>query len=563
MRDLAPLAAEPQAYADVGWTLIILTGVAALGLAIGSWRIKGIGLGSTGALFAGLAIGCVVTPVDPETLHFVREFGLMLFVFTMGMQLGPGCIASLRAEGLGLNLLAVGIVATGGILVCILGKLLGLDPGAIPGLFSGATTNTPSLGAVQQAMASLPDIESAQQALSPVAYSAVYPIGILGIILSILTLKRVWRIDPVAEAKRMATERNGRAKPLQRLNVTVENANLDGLKLKDLPGVAELQVNISRIMRPDAFEPINANEEKTVHLGDILLAVGTAEQLARFQLIIGSVSDRDLMDAAGPLTFRRIVVTRKPLLGRPLRELGLDHRYGVTITRIVRAGVEMPATGRHRLQFGDFLHVVGTPENLTAAEQELGNSIKELNTTHFLPVFLGLALGALLGMAPLNLPGLTSPLKLGLAGGPLIMAMLLSRLGRLGPLVWHMPLNTNLAFRELGIILFLATVGLGAGPKFFASVFSLKGLLWAGCALAVSMGPLLLAGWIAKRFLKLNFLAIAGLLSGSMTDPPALAFVGNLADSEEPSLAYATVYPAAMLSRILTAQLIVLLFFGG
>ena len=549
-------------HADAGTTLFLLTCVAALGLALGSWRIKGIGLGSTGALFAGLALGCFTAPIDPIVLHFVREFGLMLFVFTMGMQLGPGFIASLRADGLSLNLLAVGIVTGGALLTCMLGGIFDLDPGSIPGLFSGATTNTPSLGAIQQAMASIESIDLEQRTMPAVSYSAVYPVGILGIILSIMTLKRLWKINPAAEARRLADERRSRAAPLERLNVKVENINLDGLKLKNLPGTAELHVNISRIMRSGANEAVNATEEETIRCGDVVLAVGTPEQLDQFRLIVGSVSDQDLMKAAGPLTFRRIVVTRKTLLGRPLRELGLDHRFGVTITRIVRAGVEMPATGRHRLQYGDFLHIVGAPANLNDAEKELGNSLKDLNTTHFLPVFLGLALGALLGMKPLPIPGLSSPLKLGLAGGPLIMAMLLSRIGRLGPLVWHMPLSTNLAFRELGIILFLAAVGIGSGPKFFAAVFSPTGLLWAGCALCIAMVPLLIAGWFARRFLKLNFLAISGLLSGSMTDPPALAFVGNMAESEEPALAYATVYPTTMLSRIVAAQLIVLLFFS-
>ncbi len=333
------------------------------------------------------------------------------------------------------------------------------------------------------------------------------------------------------------------------------------MKLSELPGVAELEVTISRVLPADSDEAVNATDGQTIRLGDVLLAVGATEQLDRFRLIVGSVSDRDLMKASGALTFRRVVVTRTPLLGRPLRELGLNHRFGVTITRIVRAGVEMPATGRRTLQFGDFLQIVAPPENLAAVERELGNSLKELNTTHFLPVFLGLLLGALLGMVPLDLPGLDSPLKLGLAGGPLIVAMLLSRIGRLGPLVWHMPHNTNHAFRELGIVLFLAAVGLGSGPHFFAAAFSMKGLLWAACALATAMAPLLLAGWIARRFLKLNFLAISGLLSGSMTDPPALAFVNSMSDSDEPALAYAAVYPMAMLCRIMTAQLIVLLLF--
>jgi putative transport protein len=304
-----------------------------------------------------------------------------------------------------------------------------------------------------------------------------------------------------------------------------------------------------------------ATEDTIVGKGDQILAVGTLAHLEKFQLIVGRRSEEDLMSEQDAVTFRRIVVTRKPLLGKPLRSLGLDKRFGVTITRIVRSGIEMPAKGHVKLQFGDFLHVVGTPDGLDASEKELGNSLQALNTTHFIPVFLGLLLGVLLGMMPIQLPGFSSPLRLGLAGGPLVVAILLSRLGKVGPLVWHMPANTNLAFRELGIVLFLAAVGLGAGPRFFAVAFSVNGLIWAGCAILVSMIPLLLAGVVARKVLKMNFLSIIGLLSGSMTDPPALAFASALSKSDAPSLAYATVYPISMLCRIGVAQLLVLLLF--
>lgn len=551
----------PIHYASVGLTLIFLAGVAALGLALGSVKIRRIGLGSTGVLFAGLIAGSVTAPIEPHTLRFVREFGLLLFVFTMGLQLGPGFFASLRAAGLAWNVLAVGIVTTGGGLVYLCGFLLQLEPGAIPGLFSGATTNTPSLGAVQQALQSNPQIPDVQRALPALAYSAVYSFGIFGIILSIVLLRRIWQIDLASEADQLRRQRRGNQLPLERRNVVVENPNLDGLPLARLPGLQEMEVSISRMLPSGESEAIMARETTVVHQGDVLLAVGSREHLENFVLIVCRLSERDLMQSANQVTFRRIVATRKKLLGKPLSELGLDHRLGVRITRVVRSGVEMPATGRHRIQFGDFLQVVGAPPNLDAAERELGNSMQELNATHFIPVFLGLTLGVMLGMAPLAMPGLSSPLRLGLAGGPLVAAIILGRVGRIGPLVWHMPTNTNLAFRELGIVLFLAAVGLGAGPRFFAVAFSFTGLIWAGCALVVSMTPLLLAGWIARRFLKMNFLSITGLLSGSMTDPPALAFAGALTQSDEPALAYATVYPVAMLSRIVVAQLLVLFLF--
>lgn len=541
-------------------SLILLSSVAAGGLALGAVKIKGVGLGSAGVLFVGLLVGSLGFGMDPAVTEFLREFGLMLFVFTMGLQLGPGFFDSLRRAGLSLNVLAVSIVLAGVLCTWLCGVLFNIAAGARLGLFSGSTTNTPSLGAAQQALQAIaapPD----QMLLPALAYSASYPIGIIGIIASLLLLQRFFKIDMAAEARAFDSVQKQGTEPLERLNVRVENANLEGLTVHDLPGRRETGVIISRLQRADESAVINATEETPVRLGDHLLLVGTAENLASFQRIIGSVAEVDLMKAPGEVSFKRVVVTNRKLLGKSLAELGLDHLHGVTVTRIVRAGVEMTAVPGVKLQFGDFLHVVGETSGLEAAAKTLGNSLLALNTTQFIPVFIGLALGVLAGSLPISVPGLASPLKLGLAGGPLVVAILLSRLGRVGPLVWHMPANTNLAFRELGIAMFLACVGLSAGPKFFSTVMSKDGLVWAGAALVVSMVPLLVAGIIGRRWMRLNFLVLSGLLTGSMTDPPALAFANGLAKSDAPSIAYATVYPATMLTRILMAQVMVLLFF--
>jgi putative transport protein len=541
-------------------SLILLSSVAAGGLALGAVKIKGVGLGSAGVLFVGLLVGSLGFGMDPAVTEFLREFGLMLFVFTMGLQLGPGFFDSLRRAGLSLNVLAVSIVLAGVLCTWLCGVLFNIAAGARLGLFSGSTTNTPSLGAAQQALQAIaapPD----QMLLPALAYSASYPIGIIGIIASLLLLQRFFKIDMAAEARAFDSSQKQGTEPLARLNVRVENANLEGLTVHDLPGRRETGVIISRLQRADESAVINATEETPVRLGDHLLLVGTAENLASFQRIIGSVAEVDLMKAPGVVSFKRVVVTNRKLLGKSLAELGLDHLHGVTVTRIVRAGVEMTAVPGVKLQFGDFLHVVGETSGLEAAAKTLGNSLLALNTTQFIPVFIGLALGVLAGSLPISVPGLASPLKLGLAGGPLVVAILLSRLGRVGPLVWHMPANTNLAFRELGIAMFLACVGLSAGPKFFSTVMSHDGLIWAGAAIVVSMVPLLVAGIIGRRWMRLNFLVLSGLLTGSMTDPPALAFANGLAKSDAPSIAYATVYPATMLARILMAQVMVLLFF--
>jgi putative transport protein len=555
-----PSLVQSTASLSTASSLILLTTVSAAGLGLGAVKIRGIGLGSAGVLFVALFAGSLGFSLDHSVLEFLRELGLMLFVFMMGLQLGPGFFASLRKAGVQLNACAIAIVILGFLCTWLCGVLFHIEPGARLGLFSGATTNTPSLGAAQQALLSMnaPDL---QHALPALAYSASYPVGIVGIILTLLLLRKIFSIDVAKEAKDFEATRKSGIEPLTRLNVIVDNVHLDGLALRDLPGRIETGVMISRMQRPWAKEVMTATEDSIVHTGDHLLLVGTSANLEKFLLIVGSPSDRDLMKAPGEVSFRRVVVTNGKMLGKTIAETGLDPLYGVTVTRIVRAGVEMTAVPNVRLQFGDFLHVVGDPKGISEAAEALGNSLKALNTTQFIPVFIGLALGVLAGLLPLAVPGLSSPLKLGLAGGPLVVAILLSRIGRIGPLVWHMPANTNLAFRELGIAFFLSCVGLGAGPKFLATVLSSDGIVWALSAVLVVMLPLLAVGVVGRRWLSLNYIDLCGLLSGSMTDPPALAFSNSLVGSDAPSVAYATVYPLTMLARILMAQIMVLIFF--
>jgi putative transport protein len=295
-----------------------------------------------------------------------------------------------------------------------------------------------------------------------------------------------------------------------------------------------------------------------LQFGDAIVAVGTRAMLDQFQRVIGRRSDEDLQLAPGNVTQRRIVVTHKNVLGRTLADLELDSRCGAVVSRVTRADIELTAVPGLRLQFGDMVRLVGEEEGLKNAEKLLGNSVKELNETHFIPLFIGILLGIALGTMPIAFPGLPQPVRLGLAGGPLIVALVLGRFGRIGRLVCHMPVNANLAFREFGIALFFAAVGLAAGPKFFATVFSASGVQWLGAGLCVTILPLLAAGVFARAVLKMNFTALSGLLAGSVTDPPALAFANNLAKSDAPTVAYATVYPLTTLLRILCAQVLAL-----
>jgi len=289
------------------------------------------------------------------------------------------------------------------------------------------------------------------------------------------------------------------------------------------------------------------------------VAVGTRAMLDQFQRVVGRRSEEDLRRAPGHVTYRRVMVTHKGVLGKTVGDLALDTRCGAVVSRVTRADIELTAVPGLRLKFGDMVRLVGDKDSLERAEKLLGNSVQELNETHFIPFFIGIFAGILIGTMPIAFPGLPQPVRLGLAGGPLIVALVLGRFGRIGRLVCHMPVNANLAFREFGIALFFAAVGLAAGPKFFASVFSSNGVLWLGTGLCVTILPLLLAGLFARAVLKMNFTVLSGLLAGSMTDPPALAFVNKLANSDAPTVAYATVYPLTTLLRILCAQVLALI----
>jgi putative transport protein len=340
------------------------------------------------------------------------------------------------------------------------------------------------------------------------------------------------------------------------MNLTVENPNLAGLAIGQLPGLKEAGVVISRYQPGAGGEVRPAAPDILLRPGDHLMAVGTKAQLERCRLIIGSLSPFDLVQEAGTATLRRVVLTNRAMLGRTVHELGLDHLHNVTVTRVSRGDLIFTAQPDLRLQFGDMLNLVGDEESLNHATKAVGNAVRMLEETKFAAIFAGILLGVLLGLYPFRIEGLPAPVRLGLAGGPLIVAIVLSHIGRLGPLVLHMPINANRALRELGIILFLANVGLLSGGQFVATVFTAEGLQWMVLGLIVTMLPLLVVGWAARRFHQLNFMRLCGLLSGGMTDPPALAFSTAMARNDAPAIAYAAVYPLTMLLRIVAAQII-------
>lgn len=548
-------AGQPVAFA-----VLVLSAIAVLGLALGHLKIRGLQLGVAGVLFAGIGFGHFRLTPSAEILGFVRDFGLILFVYTIGMQVGPGFFNALRRQGLPLNLLAAFIVVTGALLTLLAAWLLGIDFAAAVGIFAGATTNTPSLGAAQEALKQLPGLDPARAGLPALGYAVAYPFGIMGIIFAMVIVRALCRIDLAREVEAFEQGRQAGIEPLERRNLRVTNRNLNGLHLHQIPGKEALGVIVSRVKYAGETEVHVANGDTVLHEGDIIMAVGTERHLHEFQLIVGQESPEDLMELPGPVTYERFVVTKREVLGQTLAELQLTQRFGVAPTRVLRAEVEMTAIPNLTLEFGDVVQIVGREADVQKVASVLGNSVKELNKTSFIAVFLGILLGVVVGILPFSLGQLPMPVRLGLAGGPLVVAIALSRIGRIGPLLWYMPPTANLVLRELGITLFLACAGLKAGEHFFALLFSSQGPVWLAVGALVTLVPLLLAALAGRWLLRQNFVDVCGLLAGSMTDPPALAFANALHRSDGPAIAYSTVYPLTMLLRILVAQLLVVCF---
>ena len=553
---------------SVALTVLVVCLVGASGLALGSIKIRGFRLGIPGAMFTGLILGNMVglTALSKPVIEFVRDFGLIIFVYAVGVQVGPGFFASLRSRGLIFNFLAVAIVLLGAIVSVVIGVLLpkiGIY-GAV-GLFAGGTTNAPAFASASETIKSLFAANPAQGAayinsLTAPGFAISYPFGLLGVILSMVIIRVLFRISPAHEADLAdALDRGNKVAPA-RMNVEIKNPNLHGItidKVKELQGHG---VVISRIMHEGILSV--ASPETLIQMGDIVLAVGTPNELEEFRLIAGLESKTDLFCVPGSITTREILVTHGEVLGKDIDELELSERLGVTVTRVRRGEMQFTAVGHFRLQFGDRVLAVGESHSLDAVATKLGNSIRELNHPRLIPIFFGILLGVTLGSIPVAIPGLTVPVKLGLAAGPMIIAIILARLGRVGSLIWYMPHSASQLMREGGITLFLIGVGILAGPAFFTTLYSALGLQLLLLGALVTLIPLLIVGLFARAVLKINFLHICGTLAGALTSP-SLAFTSTMTASEAPAIAFATVYPLAMILRVVTGQLLVLIFAGN
>jgi len=537
--------------------LIVLCIVGVTGLALGSVKAGSVSLGIGGVLFAGLFFGHLGFSVDPEVGHFLREFGLILFVYSIGIEVGPGFFSALRRSGLKLNGLAVLLVFLSVVVAASLHLIVGVPLPVTLGLMSGATTNTPSLGAATQMLTS---VGAGPEAVSSPAlgYAVAYPFGIIGILVTMGLIRFVFSIRPEKEHADFEADRAVNRRGLETINIKLTNRNMDGLTIGALPGLAEMDIVVSRIMRDGVVEI--AYPETQVKVGDLLLLVGPGDKLPGMVRILGTRAKTDLKAVASDVIWRRLVVTNSHVYGASLASLDLLHRYDATISRVTRSGVELTPNGNLRLQFGDICTVIGHPDNVDRVAVLLGNRQQALQQAQILPIFLGIALGVLAGSIPLAMPGMPAPVKLGLAGGPLVVAIVLSRLGHIGPLVWFMPTSANHVLREIGIILFLGIVGLKAGESFVPILVDGDGLYWLLYGALITIIPLLIVGFIGRLVLRTNYLSLCGVLAGGMTDPPALAFANAIYPSEAPALAYATVYPLVMVLRILAPQVLILLF---
>ena len=542
---------------SVAQQVVVLSFTAAVGLMIGKIKVKGVSLGGAGALFVGILMGHVGLRIEPNVLHFMQEFGLILFVYTIGMQVGPGFIDSIRRHGLVLNILAVSVVLMGVIVTLCLYFFTDMHNNVpvLIGMLCGAVTNTPSLGAANSAFVAA----GADTSLTGIGYAVAYPFGVLGIILVMILIRIFFRQDPQKSADDYASEIAATRKDIVSCSLSLDNKNLLGSKIKEIPGIRSSGVVITRLLRDGNVSMPDGKVE--LQQGDCLHIVGFPEAVAEMEKIIGTRLSKPITENDSKFETRSILVTNKKVLGKSLGELALE-RFGVTASRVVRG--EFKFTGRLdlRLKFADKILVVGPRESIDAAAKFLGDSLKALEHPEIIPAFVGIFLGIIVGSIPLTIPGMPTPLKLGLAGGPLVIAIILSRVRKIGPLNFFMAASANLMLRELGITLFLTCVGLNAGIKFFDVLLKGDGFYYMGLAALITFIPLMVAGIVGKLVFKVNYLSLCGAIAGSMTDPPALAFANGLSGSEAVNVGYASVYPLTMLLRILSGQVLAIILYS-
>ena len=541
----------------IAHTVLVLSLVIAVGVMLSKIKIAGISIGVTWILFVGILAGHLGMSVDHNTLHFIKEFGLILFVFSIGLQVGPGFFSSFKEGGLKLVGCAAAVVALGAIATYVIHIVTGTPMTTMVGVMSGAVTNTPGLGAAQQAYADATGINDETIALG---YAVAYPLGVVGVILSLIAIRFITRVDFAEENKALEAMRAEHTN-VERISVEFTNGALEGHNIAHLRELVNRSFVISRIMHQDGTITI-ADGTSILKIGEKLRVICSPDDSEAVVAFLGQQIEMTKEEwGATPesqtqLVSRRIIITKPEINGKKFSDLRLRTKYGINITRVNRAGIDLIPYQGMELQMGDRVMVVGNEDAIEQVADVLGNSVKKLREPQLLTIFLGIALGVLFGSIPLmNIP---QPVKLGLAGGPLIVALLIGRFGPHFHLVTYTTMSANLMLREVGLAMFLAGVGIGAGDGFVEAIVG-GGYRWIGYGFIITVLPLMIVGLFARLKLKLNYYTLMGLLSGSMTNPPALGYSNATSGNDMPALGYATVYPVVMFLRVLTAQMLIML----
>jgi putative transport protein len=546
-------------HGAVAFTVLVYAIVIASGVLLGKLSFKGISFGIACVLFTGIFAGHFGFKVNAEIVEFIRDFGLILFVYTMGLQVGPGFFASLQKQGLKFNLLAVMCVLLSvGVVVAIF-FITKIPMPALVGIMSGAVTNTPGLGAATQ---TLKDIADAHPGVSNIPmgtfYALAYPGGVLGIILCMIAFKRIYKINLEKETQLFVQKNMEKTPRPGTINLIVKNPSIYGKTVRTLFDTLHIKFVVSRIYHRNELRQVTKNT--ILQEDDVIMVVAQPNDFNRLRTIVGTETNMDLSKINGPLVVKKIRITKPEAYSHSLAYLDPLKNYGVMITRISRAGIEFVASGDSRLQFGDIVTAIGEEKQVEELIKDFGNSERKLMEPHVAGLFLGITIGVIFGSIPFAIPGLSVPVKLGLAGGPLIVAILISRFAGFIPLTSYVTQSANYMVREIGIVLFLASVGLKAGPDFVQTLTSAQGPQYLLLGISITLIPLVITALISRLLYKLNYLEICGLLAGASTDPPALSFSTQMAGSDAPAIAYAGVYPLTMFLRILLPQLLLLLF---
>ena len=539
--------------------VIIISLVSALGLYLGRIKIFGISLGITFVFFAGILAGHLGIVVNKDMLYFAQSFGLILFVYALGLQVGPGFFSSLKKGGVAMNMMGLGVILLGLIMTVGLHWVTGVSLSNMGGLLCGAVTNTPALGAAQQALLQIDPANTKGVTDMALACAVAYPLGVVGVILAIIILRALFADKKQKDLKEQRDTTTYVAE------FHVSNPAIYEKSIKDVMKLTDKHFVISRVWRNGKVSI--PTSDTLLHEHDHLLIISVKSDVENIKVLFGeqenvdwNKADIDWNAIDSQLISRRIAVTRNRVNGVKLGSLRLRNLYGINITRVNRAGIDLLASPDLRLQIGDRLTIVGEANSVNTVGKILGDEIKRLNNPNLLAVFIGISLGMLLGALPITLPGMSTPVKLGIAGGPIIVGILMGAFGPRFHLTTYTTMSANLMLRQLGIIIYLAGLGIDSGVHFFETVFRAEGLLWIGLGFLLTIVPVLIVGFIASQFFKLDYAHNVGMLCGSMANPMALSYANTTVDGDEPSVSYATVYPLSMFIRVISAQLVLMLF---